>query len=74
MRKKRDSFQKKNKKSNYEDKFELMVKEYHSAKEVLDAMPEGSADYDKQKKHCESLFANAERFFKRNQQANLTPR
>ncbi|CDU10634.1 conserved hypothetical protein [Vibrio diabolicus] len=44
-----------------------MVKEYHSAKEVLDAMPEGSADYDKQKKHCESLFANAERFFKRNQ-------
>ncbi|MCZ0758449.1 hypothetical protein INT50_07720 [Vibrio diabolicus] len=67
MRKKRDSFQKKNKKSNYEDKFELMVKEYHSAKEVLDAMPEGSADYDTQKKHCESLFANAERFFKRNQ-------
>ena len=55
MRKKRDSFQKKNKKSKYEDKFELMEKEYHSAKEVLDAMPEGSADYDKQKKHSKSV-------------------
>ncbi|SJN59142.1 hypothetical protein VR7878_03251 [Vibrio ruber DSM 16370] len=67
MRKKHVKSPKKHKKSNYEAKFELMVKEYHSAQEVLDGMSEDSADYAQQKKHCESLFASAERFFKQNQ-------
>ncbi|ASA57784.1 hypothetical protein [Vibrio gazogenes] len=67
MRKKRDKSPKKHKKSGYEAKFEVMVKEYHSAQEVLNGMSEDSADYSKQKKHCESLFASAERFFKQHQ-------
>ncbi|KUI98223.1 hypothetical protein [Vibrio sp. MEBiC08052] len=67
MRKKRDKSPKKHKKSGYEAKFEVMVKEYHSAQEILNGMAEDSADYAKQKKHCESLFASAERFFKQHQ-------
>lgn len=67
MRKKRDKSPKKHKKSGYEAKFEVMVKEYHSAQEVLNGMSEDSAEYNQQKKHCESLFASAERFFKQHQ-------
>ncbi|GAB6262032.1 hypothetical protein [Photobacterium sp. R1] len=67
MKKRRETPQKKARKSGYEAKFEMMVKEYHSAKELLDSMKEGTADYNKQKKHCDSLFANAEKFFKHHQ-------
>lgn len=65
--KKRDNPQKKAWKGGYEAKFELMVGEYHSAKATLESMTEGTAEYSKQKKHCDSLFARAERFFKQHQ-------
>lgn len=49
-------------KSNFEEKFSLMVAEYHKAKEILDSMDEGNPEYIKQKKNCDRLFASAERF------------
>ncbi|ANQ18903.1 hypothetical protein [Vibrio natriegens] len=67
MRKRQDKSPRKYKKSGYEAKFEQMVKEYHSAKEVLESMDAGSDEYNKQKNLCESLFSSAERFFKQSQ-------
>ncbi|MDW6005449.1 hypothetical protein [Vibrio mangrovi] len=58
---------KKMRKSDFEERFALMVGEYHKAKEVLDSMTEDTPDYIKQKKKCESLFATAERFINANQ-------
>ncbi|EGR2797496.1 hypothetical protein BOO29_11160 [Vibrio navarrensis] len=58
---------KKMRKADFEVRFATMVGEYNSAKEVLDALPEGSPDYAKQKKKCDSLFAAAERFINTNQ-------
>lgn len=43
-----------------------MVAEYHKAKEALDSMTEGTPEFAKQKKKCDSLFANAERFINAN--------
>lgn len=57
---------KKIRKSNFEERFSLMVAEYNKAKEVLDSMTEGTPEYDKQKKKCDSLFASAERFINAN--------
>lgn len=56
-----------NKKSGYGTKFEQMVKEYHEAKALLESMSKGSEEYSQQEKHCNALFASAERFFKQNQ-------
>lgn len=56
----------KNRKSNFEERFSLMVAEYHKAKEVLDSMSEDSPEYAKQKKKCNTLFASAERFINSN--------
>jgi hypothetical protein len=39
-----------------------MVKEYQEAKEILESMTEGSSEYLVQKKACDKLFANAERY------------
>lgn len=57
---------KKIRKSSFEEKFSLMVAEYHKAKEVLDSMGEGTPEYIKQKKNCDRLFASAERFISAN--------
>ncbi len=54
------------KKNDFEERFALMVGEYHKAKEVLDSMEEGSPDYTAQKKACDKLFANAERYINKN--------
>lgn len=67
MRKSKNKLKKKPTKSNYETKFEQMVGEYHAAKELLDSMAEGTSEHLKQKKHCDLLFASAERFFNKNQ-------
>lgn len=56
----------KSRKSNFEERFSLMVADYNSAKEVLDSMNEDAPEYAKQKKKCDSLFANAERFINAN--------
>ncbi|PFG58583.1 hypothetical protein ATG66_1137 [Vibrio sp. ES.051] len=65
--KKQEKLRQKAWKNGGEARFAQMVKEYHNAKENLASMPEGTAEYTKQKKHCDSLFANAERFFTNNQ-------
>jgi|GEM_PF-1237315 len=57
---------KKIRKSNFEEKFSLMVAEYNKAKEVLDSMTEGTPEYTKQKINCDRLFASAERFINAN--------
>ncbi|EOD79842.1 hypothetical protein RN22_10245 [Grimontia sp. AD028] len=67
MRKKRANLQKQAWKNGNEARFEQMVSEYHKEKAVLEAMTAGSEEYDQQKKLCEKLFANAERFFKQHQ-------
>lgn len=53
-------------KSNFEERFSLMVADYHKAKEILDSMTEGTPEFAKQKKKCDSLFASAERFINAN--------
>ncbi|MEH0690151.1 hypothetical protein H4F17_13930 [Vibrio cholerae] len=58
---------KKMRKSDFEEKFALMVGEYNKQKELLDAMSEGDAEHAKQKKKCDALFASAERFLNANQ-------
>ncbi|MGI2260187.1 hypothetical protein [Shewanella sp. GXUN23E] len=63
MRKPTRKVGKKIRKDNFDEKFERLVGEYHQAKEVLDTLTEGTAEYDQQKKQCDILFANAERFF-----------
>lgn len=50
-----------------EAKFEKMVSEYHAAKELLATMEKDSPEYVKHQKHCDSLFASAEKFFNQNQ-------
>lgn len=67
MKNKRQNNQKKAWKNGQEARFEQMVGEYHTAKEKLESMSESSADYNKQKKHVDNLFKNAERFFKQHQ-------
>ncbi|EDP59555.1 hypothetical protein [Vibrio sp. AND4] len=62
MRKPARKSSKKTQKNNFEERFALMVKEYQEAKENLDSMTEGSPEYLVQKKVCDRLFANAERY------------
>lgn len=50
MRKPARKPSKKTRKSDFEDRFALMVGEYQSAKEVLDSLPEGTSEHAKQKK------------------------
>ncbi len=51
-------------KKNYQQaQFEKMVAEYQSAKAELDEMPTGSEAFQAHKKHCDMLFAKAERYF-----------
>ncbi len=57
---------KKTQKNNFEERFAVMVKEYQEAKEVLESMTEGSSEYINQKKACDKLFANAERYINKN--------
>ncbi|WP_417762847.1 hypothetical protein [Shewanella sp.] len=64
MRKKRDSSQSKTRKNYHDAKFEQMVSEYNDAKAILESMDEGSVEHIKQQKYCDTLFANAEKFFK----------
>ncbi len=56
---------KKTQKNNFEERFAVMVKEYQEAKEILESMTEGSSEYITQKKVCDKLFANAERYINR---------
>ncbi|MCL2915743.1 hypothetical protein L2725_18470 [Shewanella corallii] len=63
MRKPTRKVSKKVRKDNFDEKFELLVGEYHKAKAILDTLAEDTVEYDKQKKQCDILFANAERFF-----------
>lgn len=49
-------------KSDFEERFAQMVGEYNKAKEVLETLTAGTAEYSKQQKQCEILFASAERF------------
>ncbi|ABU69520.1 MULTISPECIES: hypothetical protein [Vibrio] len=53
---------KKIQKNNFEERFSSMVKEYQEAKGILDSMTEGSSEYLSQKKACDKIFANAERY------------
>ncbi|UQA52542.1 hypothetical protein [Vibrio sp. ED002] len=62
MRKPVRKSSKKTQKNNFEERFAAMVKEYQEAKEILDSMTEGSSEYLAQKKSCDKLFANAERY------------
>ncbi|GAB6261062.1 hypothetical protein [Photobacterium sp. R1] len=67
MRKPVKKVGKKMRKSDFEERFSKMVEEYHKAKEVLDSLEEGTAEYAKKKKQCDSLFASAERFINSHQ-------
>ncbi|EGR2894715.1 hypothetical protein ACSTIZ_07710 [Vibrio parahaemolyticus] len=62
MRKPVRKSSKKTQKNNFEERFAAMVKEYQEAKEILDSMTEGSSEYLAQKKVCDKIFANAERY------------
>lgn len=62
MRKPVRKSSKKTQKNNFEERFAAMVKEYQEAKEILDSMTEGSSEYLSQKKVCDKIFANAERY------------
>ncbi|EGQ8038598.1 hypothetical protein DX888_24495 [Vibrio alginolyticus] len=62
MRKPVRKSSKKTQKNNFEERFAAMVKEYQEAKEILDSMTEGSSEYLAQKKTCDKIFANAERY------------
>ncbi|EGU31104.1 hypothetical protein RJD39_06040 [Vibrio scophthalmi] len=53
---------KKMRKSDFEERFTNMVGEYNQAKEILESLAVGTAEYNKQKKQCDTLFASAERF------------
>ncbi len=66
MRKPVRKSSKKIQKNNFEERFGVMVKEYQEAKEVLESMEEGTAEYLSQKKICDKLFANAERYVNKN--------
>jgi len=66
MRKPVRKSSKKTQKNNFEERFAVMVTEYQAAKEVLDSMAEGTSEYITQKKVCDKLFANAERYINKN--------
>ncbi|WP_158120598.1 hypothetical protein [Vibrio metoecus] len=66
MRKPVRKSNKKTQRNNFEEQFSVMVSEYQAAKEVLDSMEQGTAEYVNQKKLCEKLFSNAERYINRN--------
>ncbi|ENM5724337.1 hypothetical protein V4V56_000242 [Vibrio mimicus] len=65
MRKPVRKSNKKTQRNNFEEQFSVMVTEYQAAKEVLDSMEQGTPEYMNQKKICEKLFSNAERYINR---------
>lgn len=67
MKKKNNKFQKQAWKNSGEARFEQMVGEYQRAKAELDAMEKGTPEHAAQQKLCDTLFSNAERFFKQHQ-------
>ncbi|ELP5726844.1 hypothetical protein QTV44_000017 [Vibrio vulnificus] len=56
---------KKIQKNNFEERFNVMVAEYQEAKSILDSLEQGTSEYAEQKKLCDKLFANAERYINR---------
>ncbi|MEF1309601.1 hypothetical protein QTO01_05775 [Vibrio mytili] len=66
MRKPVRKSSKKTQKNNFEERFAVMAKSYQDAKEILDSMVEGTSEYITQKKVCDKLFANAERYINKN--------
>ena len=66
MRKPVRKSSKKTQKNNFEERFAVMVKQYQEAKEVLESMAEGTSEYITQKRVCDKLFANAERYIHKN--------
>ncbi len=66
MRKPVRKSNKKAQKNHFEERFAVMVAEYQEAKAALDSMEEGSSEYIAQKKVCDKLFSNAERYINRN--------
>ncbi|ROV59097.1 hypothetical protein EGH82_15320 [Vibrio ponticus] len=67
MKKPRRAPKKKPWKGENEDRFTRMVAEYHAAQAELATMEAGTEEHAKQQKHCEALFASAERFFNQHQ-------
>lgn len=61
MRKSGKKIGKKIRKNAFEGRFALIVEDYNKAKEILDSLMVGTTEYEKQKKECNYLFANAER-------------
>lgn len=55
---------KKIRKNAFEDRFALIVEDYHKAKEVLDSLIVGTVEHTKQQTICNNLFASAERCIK----------
>lgn len=62
MRNRAKSTKSKSKKNNVEDRLTQLVTEYQEAKGILESIPEGTSEYANQKKLCDKLFANAERY------------
>ncbi|WP_060988780.1 hypothetical protein [Photobacterium leiognathi] len=53
---------KKNNKNAFEERFKIIVDDYHKAKELLDSLSAGTDEYEQQKKKCHQLFSHAERY------------
>lgn len=65
MRKTNRSSSKKTKRVSFEDKLAQLVGEYRQEQEILEALEEGSAEYNAQKSKCDKLSANVKRFVER---------
>ena len=66
MSKIRQKASKKSKKNEFESRLNILVEEFNQAQEVLNSLVEGSAEFLAQKKICDKLFSNTERFLNRN--------
>ncbi len=62
MRKPIKKSKNKTQKNHFEERFANMVKEYQDAKDVLESLEKDTSAYNTQKKICDKLFANAERY------------
>ncbi|ALO43771.1 hypothetical protein AAEU28_15795 [Pseudoalteromonas sp. SS15] len=65
MRKTNRSNSKKTKRVSFEDKLAQLVGEYRQEQEILEALEEGSTEYNAQKSKCDKLSANVKRFVER---------
>ncbi|WP_241652005.1 hypothetical protein [Pseudoalteromonas phenolica] len=50
---------------SFEDKLAQLVGEYRQEQEILEALEEGSTEYNAQKSKCDKLSANVKRFVER---------